>query len=207
MSAPYNPREIDAYARKNLEKDLKRFGCVEPLVWNESTGNLVSGHQRLSILDQLEGSQEYHVGVSVIKVSEKRERELNVVMNNAQAQGKFTADGLFGMIRDGLDLNEVALTRMDLEYDFGTLPDDLFAPIAGNATEVADVINGLVPPKPKMNKNKLRKDAALKPENDADYYLMVCFESRTEKERWLSARKLDPDARFISYPELQAVGV
>ena len=50
--APYNPRKIDPYARKLLKDKLEKVGCVEALVWNRKTGNLISGHQRLSILDE-----------------------------------------------------------------------------------------------------------------------------------------------------------
>ena len=50
--AAYNPRTITDEARKRLKKGLKKFGLVQPLVWNETTGVLVSGHPRLSILDE-----------------------------------------------------------------------------------------------------------------------------------------------------------
>ena len=96
----YNPRKIDPYARKLLKDKLEKVGCVEALVWNRKTGNLISGHQRLSILDELEGKADYVVGVTVVNVSEKREKELNVFLNNASAQGRFDekllADVLMG---------------------------------------------------------------------------------------------------------------
>ncbi|MEC0553801.1 transcriptional regulator [Bacillus haynesii] len=51
--AAYNPRidlqpgdpEYEAF-----KQSMTRFGAVEPLVWNERTGNLVGGHQRFKIL-------------------------------------------------------------------------------------------------------------------------------------------------------------
>ncbi len=52
-NAPYNPRSIDDHARKKLHHNLKKKGLLDALVWNKRTGNLVSGHQRLSILDDL----------------------------------------------------------------------------------------------------------------------------------------------------------
>ena len=54
QNAPYNPRYIDTAARNKLKEKIKKVGLVETLVWNKQTGNLVSGHQRLSILDELE---------------------------------------------------------------------------------------------------------------------------------------------------------
>jgi len=51
--APHNPRRDlqpgDSEYEK-LERSLSEFDCVEPLVWNRRTGNLVGGHQRMKIL-------------------------------------------------------------------------------------------------------------------------------------------------------------
>ena len=51
--AAYNPRhdlkpgdpEYD-----KLKRSIDQFGCVEPLIWNQRSGNLVGGHQRFKIL-------------------------------------------------------------------------------------------------------------------------------------------------------------
>ena len=76
--ADYNPRVISEDARKRLKRMLAKHGLVQPLVWNRRTGNLVSGHQRLSQLDQLERSQDYDLQVSVVDVDEREEKLLNV---------------------------------------------------------------------------------------------------------------------------------
>lgn len=47
--APYNPRvrlEPGEPEYERLRKNIVEIGLVEPLVWNERTGNLVGGHQR-----------------------------------------------------------------------------------------------------------------------------------------------------------------
>src|SRR5437667_9538414 len=86
--APYNPRQrlrpTDAAYRK-LATSLREFGLVEPLVWNELSGYLVGGHARLEILRDL-GVRE--VPVSVVRLSPEREKALNVVLNNREAQGR-----------------------------------------------------------------------------------------------------------------------
>ena len=55
--APYNPR-VDLKSGdpdyEKLQRSIKEFGFVEPLVWNEQTGNLVGGHQRFKILQASE---------------------------------------------------------------------------------------------------------------------------------------------------------
>ena len=51
--AKYNPRKDlkpgDPEYEK-LKKSMETFGYVEPIVWNKRTRNVVSGHQRLKIL-------------------------------------------------------------------------------------------------------------------------------------------------------------
>ena len=94
--ADYNPRVISEDARKRLKRMLAKHGLVQPLVWNRRTGNLVSGHQRLSQLDQLERSQDYDLQVSVVDVDEREEKILNVQLNNPSMQGDWDMDKLNG---------------------------------------------------------------------------------------------------------------
>lgn len=79
--APYNPRKYlepgdPEYER--LLKSIDEFDCVEPLVWNRRTGNMVSGHQRLKIL-LARGDTE--VMCSVVDLSPEREKVLNLALN------------------------------------------------------------------------------------------------------------------------------
>ena len=51
--ADYNPRRDlqpeDAEYQK-LRRSMEEFGYVEPIIWNERTGRVVGGHQRLKVL-------------------------------------------------------------------------------------------------------------------------------------------------------------
>ena len=49
----------------------------------------VGGHQRIDIIDEMMKNKEYFLDVLKVNLSEKEEIELNVVLNNAEAQGKF----------------------------------------------------------------------------------------------------------------------
>ena len=55
-AATYNPRKNLKPGDKEYEK-LKRsiteFGYVEPVIWNERTGTVVGGHQRIKVLKDL----------------------------------------------------------------------------------------------------------------------------------------------------------
>jgi len=82
--APYNPRldlqPGDAEYEK-IKRSITEFDLVEPLVWNKQTGNLVGGHQRLKVLKE-QGIQD--VEVSVVNLTEAKEKALNIVLNKAQ---------------------------------------------------------------------------------------------------------------------------
>lgn len=55
--AKYNPRKDlkpgDPEYEK-LKQSIKKFGVVEPIVWNKRSGNIVGGHQRYKILKNME---------------------------------------------------------------------------------------------------------------------------------------------------------
>ena len=54
----YNPRQISPEQLKALEDSMEKFGYIDPLVWNKRTGNLVSGHQRLKVLNNIQTKKE-----------------------------------------------------------------------------------------------------------------------------------------------------
>ncbi|MCY9286775.1 ParB N-terminal domain-containing protein, partial [Bacillus licheniformis] len=79
--AAYNPR-IDLQPGdpeyEALKQSMTRFGAVEPLVWNERTGNLVGGHQRFKILIE---ENPKTLLVSVVNLDEAEEKALNLALN------------------------------------------------------------------------------------------------------------------------------
>jgi ParB-like chromosome segregation protein Spo0J len=111
--APYNPRRrlrpADSRYRK-LAASLREFGLVEPLVWNELTGHVVGGHARLAILRELGAAD---VPVSVVRLTPEREKALNVVLNNLEAQGRFDPTRLADLLTELEDLPELELTGFD----------------------------------------------------------------------------------------------
>jgi len=82
--AKYNPRKDlkpgDSEYDK-LKKSIAEFDLVEPLIWNKRTGNLVGGHQRLKILQEM-GLKT--VDVSVVDLDEAKEKALNLALNKIQ---------------------------------------------------------------------------------------------------------------------------
>src|SRR5690349_11529684 len=85
--APYNPRVTLKPGDKRyatLARSLAEFDLVQPLVWNERTGHLVGGHQRLEILKH---QGETEVDCVVVDLPLEREKALNVALNNAEVAG------------------------------------------------------------------------------------------------------------------------
>ncbi len=91
--AEYNPRQDLKPGDREYEKiarSIDEFGYVEPIVWNETTGNIVGGHQRLKILIE---RGETEVEVSVVRLNEHDEKVLNVALNKITGRwdtGKLT---------------------------------------------------------------------------------------------------------------------
>src|SRR5690606_28999715 len=102
--ASYNPRKISDNARKLLKANIKRLGVMGGIVWNERTGNLVGGHQKLSILDELQKydpqtkENDYLIRVEKVSLDDKEEKEQNIFLNNKNAQGEFDKDILKDLI-------------------------------------------------------------------------------------------------------------
>ena len=114
--APYNPRlalkPTDRRYRK-LAASLREFGLVEPLVWNETTGHVVGGHARLAILREMGVAD---VPVSVVRLTPEREKALNVVLNNLEAQSRFDPVKLADLLTELTDLPELE-RRLDEQWD------------------------------------------------------------------------------------------
>lgn len=143
--AVYNPRSIDPVARKRLIASIKDTGgLIETPVWNKRTGNLVAGHQRLSVCDERAGGVDYEVTVAVIDVDEKKERELNVRLNSPDLRGAYDAEALIDLINEtpGFEIEDAGLGRMtfeDILASGGFDPPDVETP-----TEVVDATKELL---------------------------------------------------------------
>ena len=111
--AAYNPRKVlsaKSPAYRKLKASLEQFGIVEPLVWNESTGRVVGGHARLRILKELGYT---HAPVSVVHLDEAREKALNIVLNNLEAQSRYDPAKLAALLTELQSVSKVELTGFD----------------------------------------------------------------------------------------------
>jgi DNA modification methylase len=96
--AEYNPRKDlkpGDPAYEKLKRSMNEFGYVEPIIWNEETGNIVGGHQRYKVL-VAEGHTE--VECVIVKMNPEREKALNVALNKVTGDWEFEA--LADLIKD-----------------------------------------------------------------------------------------------------------
>lgn len=135
--AAYNPRvdlrpEDEEY--QAIERSLKRHGLVQPIVWNRRTNTVVSGHQRLTVL---EAQGETEVTVSAVDLDDIQEKELNVALN--KITGEWDDDKLSVILNElgeeatdtGFTLPEIDVLRDELKSYF----DDVTAPDEEEPTE------------------------------------------------------------------------
>jgi ParB-like chromosome segregation protein Spo0J len=121
--APYNPRidlQPGAPEYEKLKRSIQEFGYVEPLVWNEQTGNLVGGHQRFKILVE-QGTTE--IEVSVVSLDEIQEKVLNVALN--KISGDWDEEALATLLSElheaGVDIDLSGFDEVDLKRMLGDI--------------------------------------------------------------------------------------
>lgn len=132
--ADYNPRIIDEEELKSLRKGIKKFGLVGGLVVNKQTGNtIVQGHQRISVLDSLQKynpetrENDYIIRADVVDLDETSEMELNILLNNPNAQGKWDYDRMKAIVpkiniaNAGLSTADLAMMGIGLEQNLAAI--------------------------------------------------------------------------------------
>lgn len=112
IPADYNPRKDLKPGDPDYEKlkhSMKEFGYVDPIIWNQQTGRVVGGHQRLKIL-QDEGLKEAEC--VVVNLDEEKEKALNIALN--KISGDWDKDKLALLMTDlqASDL-DISLTGFD----------------------------------------------------------------------------------------------
>ncbi len=129
--AKYNPRKDlkpGDPAYEKIKRSMNDFGYVDPIIWNEVTGNIVGGHQRYKVL-KAEGVTEVTCVVVHIENPDD-EKALNVVLNKATGDWEPTAlaDLLSELKTNGYDLDSTGFDAAEV--------DDLFSQV--HSKEVKD---------------------------------------------------------------------
>lgn len=206
----YNPREIGENERATLKKGLKNFGLIGGIVVNKQTGyTIVSGHQKVSILDEMAGYPEndYDLKVELIDVDEKTEIEINFFMNNPSAQGRWNEKKV-KILLPQIDPKRAGFSNLDLAA-FGVKID------VPQVNTMKEDIAQLQKPMEDLNeaekeaRAEAKKEAVKKVKEDmkataeskadeADSFITLSFTSGQAKRDFLLRFGYGPDERFIN---------
>lgn len=143
--ASYNPRitlKPGDIEYEKLKKSIDTFGLVEPLVWNKRTGNLVGGHQRLSILIK-QGLDE--IDVSVVDLPIEKEKALNLALN--KIQGDWDEEKLSELLAEIQKIPDfdIGLTGFDTP-EISELLDSVIEPKEDDDFNAEEALNSIKEP-------------------------------------------------------------
>lgn len=224
VGAPYNPRQIDENAKKKLRNNIRRVGLIQPIIWNKRTGHIVSGHQRIAILDSLERNDTYYLDVAVVDLDEQTEKEQVVFLNNELAMGSFDLPKLDTLLHeinfencgfDHLDLQvmlpsfEVPATpeQAEQDQDIENLQRGVTEMRANREVEEAqDEVDEKANYNPEeLERLRAKKQAerdkanAAHPENtDVEFFIVLVFPNRRASEEFLDMIHVDRGEKYLS---------
>lgn len=121
--ADYNPRKKLTPSDpeyKNIERSLKEFGYVDPIIINQD-GTIIGGHQRCTVLQDL---GETEADVIVLDLSKDDEKALNIALNKIGGEWDMQKlrDALGDLTLSKLDVNTTGYSDDELQVVLG---DDL----------------------------------------------------------------------------------
>jgi DNA modification methylase len=121
--AKYNPRKDLKPGDPEYEKLLRsveEFGYVEPVIWNQRTGNIVGGHQRFKVLTQLGYTD---IDCVVVDLDEQREKALNIALNKISGEWDIPklADVLQDLEKNGFLVDITGFEKPELDKLFQQL--------------------------------------------------------------------------------------
>lgn len=173
--AAYNPRvtlKSEDPEYEALSGSIDRFGLVVPLIVNERTGTLVSGHQRLNALKKAGVEEQV---VVIIDVDEEKEKILNVSLN--KISGDWDYEKLKALFSD-FDPEDIKFTGFSEEE-----LDNLFD---SNAEEELDDIFDETEEQ-QADSQKEPDDGDDEPEAK-EFSVYLSFPTKEAAEKWLKSK-------------------
>ncbi|MBO7735917.1 MAG: hypothetical protein J6S67_25330 [Methanobrevibacter sp.] len=184
-NAPYNPRVITEKARKKLKANLLKNGLMGGIVWNRRTGNLVSGHQRLNIIDTIYKNQDYKIPVTVVDFDLETEKKQNIALNNKEMQGDYDLEKLRELMVGLPEIEDTGFTETDTLQMFGeglNYSTEDYVAAAKQAEEAAETFK------------RIRKIAETSQDN---FYCVLVWKEATQRQMMLNKLNIE-DNKFIA---------
>lgn len=186
-NAEYNPRKISDSARDKLKSNIKKVGLLDPPVWNVRSGNIVSGHQRIAILDSLNRTKDYKIRVAKVDLDQKTEKEQNIFFNNQVAMGEWDIEKLEDIIKNDIDFENAGFDLGELYKTFG---DNPFEFKVEKMKEMSEQLRKSRETLKTMQKNMEKDDEVL------DAYAVIVFSTYDDRKKFTDSLGLE-DNRFI----------
>lgn len=207
-----NPKRHQSDRIKLQAKNLKKVGYLGGIVWNETTGNLIDGHRRISAMDLYYGydgtaATDYEVKVEVVHMDEAAEKQQLAYM----AAGDTKADlDLLAEFANDIDFGEIGLEQSEI--------DDILNFANGTEEETVDILGELVTPTKKVlekgsaeyeeakarvkeGKRKTREIAQRDAQNDAAH-VTLSFSNYENFVAFCDMMGVAPDVKFVKGEEL-----
>jgi len=149
--AALHPRTMPDAEREKLRRSIETYGCVELIIWNRRSGQVVSGRQRLDVLQALGENETRCV---VVDLDDDNERALALAMNKIggafdeakllEAMAAFSAD--FDATLSGFDMAEIRelmtaeIQPQQDDFDFDAALEEVGEPVTqpGNVWILGD---------------------------------------------------------------------
>ncbi len=203
-NAPYNPRKIKKENKERLKDRIKDIGYLSPIVWNKRSGNIVSGHQRIKVLDSLEGSKDYSLTVSVVDLSDKDEKEQNLFFNNTSTQGEFDFDLMADLWdADQVDFLTAGFSEKDLQNMFDVDIEDLWQD--DNVKQVQKTEDEYFERGDKIREGKQhrkRRAAVSGHREDIEFYSILIFKSQPDRDSFFADFDIE-DSKYVNGEEFK----
>ena len=220
--ADYNPREISKEEKDNIKRGIKKYGLLGGIVVNKRTDfTIVQGHQRITVMDELEkfnpetGDNDYIIRTEVIDVDIKTEKTINVLLNNPNAQGKWNHDKLAALVPEieykDAGLSDSDLSLLGLDYMFQTETEQDIASSLGELMQGVEDEKEAEREERRMERQAEReakvahmkqvkqevKEAAQKSAENMDAYVMLSFSTIEARNAFLQRFGYPSDSKYI----------
>jgi ParB-like chromosome segregation protein Spo0J len=173
--ATYNPRKITPKNKEALRSSMRRFGNLQPVVWNRRSGNIVGGHQRYDLHRE---AGDAATDAVVVDVGPAEEKAMNIALNARTVTGVFDDERLDALLKD-------------IESD----DKDLFRDL-----NLGDLLKPLDIPKDLVEEDEVEEAPARgRPQAVVSY--QIVFDDDAQLQRWYkflgALRKWYPDEETI----------
>lgn len=206
VNMPRNPRTISTGNLKKLRRSVEQ-GLLGPVYYNTATKHCYAGNQRLAVLDALEGSSAYSLDVAATKLSEAKEKEACIRLNNEALFGDWDLPILAELLKsDDVEIEDTGFEEVQLETLLGDLGEGIFseAEQSEETRETVDDVEAMAEARAdeaeaaRGRRQKIRETTKAEHEReDSERVAFVMFPSRKAREDWVEKLGLDRNERYV----------